>query len=83
MHALFHTSNPPFRYQTEQSLRIAEQVLKGKGPSANGVITQDAGANLHVFFPEQERDQWKAFAEKFFPQIPILIDQQGTGAKLL
>jgi mevalonate pyrophosphate decarboxylase len=43
----------------------------------------DAGPNVHVILPNKHVAQLLDWAKKTFPQIPCLIDQMGTGAKLL
>lgn len=80
MHSLFHTAKPPFYYQTELSKKIANSILIGEGPTANGILTQDAGANLHLFFPSEEIELWKSFVAKQYPDVRILFDDQSEGA---
>ena len=80
MHNLFHTSVPPFQYQTEVSKRVARSLLDGQGPTPHAVLTMDAGANLHVFVPREEQESWETFVRKTFPEIPFIVDVQGLGA---
>ena len=55
MHNLFNTSEPPFRYMTEnstQALRALQNLWdhKGDGP----IVTMDAGPNIHLLYrPDQ------------------------------
>jgi diphosphomevalonate decarboxylase len=90
MHDLFHTSVPPFSYLKKTSQdwidTLARVVKSGDHqnlPSRNAVLTLDAGANLHVFIPENESLVWKVFLEKKYPDLKILLAHEGTGAKFL
>ncbi len=55
MHRLFETSQPPFKYMNEDSLRILKYLeqhwsLQGDGPW----VTMDAGANIHLMFRQDQ-----------------------------
>jgi diphosphomevalonate decarboxylase len=60
MHELFHTSKPPFRYQKEESKAWLERIKNKEAqlPSENAIFTMDAGANVHLFVPENEANLW-------------------------
>ncbi len=63
MHGLFHTSVPPFRYQNAESEEWIRRVREGDPglPSRNAILTLDAGANVHVFVPEEEASAWSGY----------------------
>ena len=81
MHQLFHTASPPFRYMTSTSHEVVDCIRKHSAemdlglPSENAVITLDAGANVHLFVPSNEQDEWTFWLRQEFPQIPFLIDE--------
>ncbi len=82
MHELFHTSEPPFSYWREQSrvwinrLRNQEAGL----PTPNGILTLDAGANVHLFVPTHEAQVWESYLGTVDPSLRFLSDQSGKGA---
>jgi len=82
MHELFHTSIPPFSYWKEQSrawinrLRNQDSEL----PSKNGILTLDAGANVHLFVPTNEAHLWESYLTKVDPELKFLKAQSGKGA---
>jgi diphosphomevalonate decarboxylase len=81
MHDLFHTSSPPFRYMTSTSHEVVDCIRKHSAemdlglPSENAVITLDAGANVHLFVPATEQDEWTFWLRQEFPKIPFLMDE--------
>lgn len=86
MHDLFHTSEPPFKYMTKMSEEIVarfqtvESQLTSELPSFHGVVTLDAGANVHLFVPIEEEAEWEAWIKKAYPQVKYLKDATGYGA---
>jgi diphosphomevalonate decarboxylase len=49
MHALFHTSRPPFMYMNAQSQKALTDILNFWEKSGDGpVVTMDAGSNIHL-----------------------------------
>ncbi len=80
MHELFHTSAPPFSYMTSASREVIACIEKHSEefdlglPSLNSVITLDAGANVHLFVPLQERDEWTFWIQQEFPGLKFLVD---------
>ncbi len=87
MHDLFHTSNPSFRYMTTLSEEIVacfqntESQLASELPSFHGVVTLDAGANVHLFVPVQEEGEWEKWIQHHYPRIQYLKDVTGYGAR--
>lgn len=77
MHDLFHTSEPPFRYMSELSEEI---VAAAQTQDFNGVITLDAGANVHLFVPVEEEEKCESWIQKTYPQLKYLKDVAGYGA---
>jgi diphosphomevalonate decarboxylase len=77
MHDLFHTSEPPFRYMSELSEEIVAEVQK---QNFNGVVTLDAGANVHLFVPVEEEEKCEQWIKDSYPQLKYLKDVTGYGA---
>ena len=81
MHELFHTSTPSFRYMNSTSQEVVHTFQKHSAeldlglPSLNTVITLDAGANVHLFVPASEQDEWTFWLRQEFPKIPFLMDE--------
>ncbi len=62
LHAMMMTSNPYFILMQPNTLKIIEQIWKyRKETKANICFTLDAGANVHLLYPEKEKEQIKAF----------------------
>jgi diphosphomevalonate decarboxylase len=86
MHELFHTSEPPFKYMNEQSHEIVdcfkntESQLVAEVPSFHGVVTLDAGANVHLFVPVEEGAEWEKWIQDRYPNLKYLKDVTGYGA---
>ena len=60
MHSLFHTADPPFTYfepGTMGVLGFLAPFVAGEKPP---IVTLDAGPNVHLFVPLDERAQWRA-----------------------
>ena len=76
MHELFHTSQPPFRYMQALSQEVVSLFRERSSelPTKHGVITLDAGANVHLFVPCEELSQWSVWVSKRFPTLKVLID---------
>jgi len=78
MHDLFHTSVPPFKYMSALSQEVIDAV---KTQSFNGVVTMDAGANVHLFVPLENEALCEQWIQKQFPQLKYLKDITGYGAQ--
>jgi diphosphomevalonate decarboxylase len=83
MHELFHTSLPPFRYFNTESEGWVRRIREGDPglPSPHAALTFDAGANAHLFVPEQEEDLWERYLGLEFPQVRTLKQRAGKGAR--
>ena len=77
MHDLFHTSQPPFRYMTSLSEEIASS---SQLPSFKGVVTLDAGANVHLFVPLDQEHACESWIKSTYPEVKYLKDIAGYGA---
>ena len=82
MHELFHTADPAFAYMNEES-RLWVQRFQNTDPSLpsqHAVVTLDAGANVHVFVPENEEKMWTRFFEAK-PNLKFVKSKSGKGAR--
>jgi mevalonate pyrophosphate decarboxylase len=82
MHDLFHTSDPSFGYMNDRSREWVKrfQTHDKHLPSQNGIVTLDAGANVHVFVPDTEERLW----ERFFQAqtgLAFVKSRAGKGAR--
>ncbi len=83
MHSLFHTSEPPFTYWQSRSLDVLawfEGFMGGKEPP---LVTMDAGPNIHCVVPQSQVESWKARIHARFPDLTVLQDFEGTGARVI
>ncbi|MCF6222940.1 MAG: diphosphomevalonate decarboxylase [Flavobacteriaceae bacterium] len=85
LHAMMLTSNPYFILMKSNTLKIIEKIWDyRKRNQSNICFTLDAGANVHVLFPEKENDQVNAFITNeliaFCQNNQYICDKAGTGA---
>ncbi len=80
MHQLFETAEPAFSYRTKETRQVMEFLATVGAPYA---ATLDAGPNVHVIVPQSAELLWKRRIAEEFPQYPVLVDRQGTGAELM
>jgi diphosphomevalonate decarboxylase len=80
MHELFHTSVPPFRYLNPDSEFWLSGSALRDSPFSNGIVTADAGANIHVFIQEAEALGFDSYLKSNFPGVRYLISKAGSGA---
>lgn len=60
MHALFHTSNPPFMYMTGQGTEALKWLNQLWNERKDGpLITMDAGSNVHLLYKEDQEDLYQ------------------------
>ncbi|MFN7684742.1 MAG: diphosphomevalonate/mevalonate 3,5-bisphosphate decarboxylase family protein [Oligoflexia bacterium] len=81
MHELFHSANPAFSYWTDGTRSVLSW-LKSR-PELPVAVTLDAGPNVHLLVPAHEAASLRKQVEKSFPGLPLLEDEQGTGAEVL
>ena len=79
MHQLFETSVPPFSYFAPGTAEVLDFLEEETGIA----VTMDAGPNVHVIVPQSEEEHWRRKLAARFPQFPILVDREGTGAEFV
>ncbi len=73
MHALFHTSQPPFKYMQPDSLVVLEKVSQFWRIHQDGPLcTMDAGANVHLIFRDDQVQQWNQLNADLSTQFKII-----------
>ncbi|TXD82365.1 diphosphomevalonate decarboxylase [Subsaximicrobium wynnwilliamsii] len=88
LHAMMMTSMPYFILMKPNTLHIINAIWKFRQNTGSKVcFTLDAGANVHLLFPKQEKDSVLKFIEsdlaKFCQNGHYINDQLGLGAELL
>jgi diphosphomevalonate decarboxylase len=78
MHQLFETSVPPFSYFAAGTSEVLDFLASESGIA----VTMDAGPNVHVIVPQAHEEFWRRKLVERFPQFPLLIDREGSGAEL-
>ena len=88
LHAMMLTSNPYFILMKPNTLEIINQIWKYRSENQSNIcFTLDAGANVHVLFPENEKESVLQFIENelsmFCCKKEYICDAIGFGAKQL
>ncbi len=90
MHDLFHTAEPAFSYWKPQTREILDWLARcgaRTGISDHGAVraavTLDAGPNVHLLIPQTDELFWVSRLSRTFPNLPVLVDRQGVGARVL
>ena len=88
LHAMMMTSNPYFILMKPNTLKIIEKIWEYRNThDSNMCFTLDAGANVHVLFPENEKETIHLFIEKELSQLcqneHYISDCIGKGATML
>ena len=88
LHAMMMTSNPYFILMKPNTLKIIEKIWAfRKETNSNICFTLDAGANVHVLFPEKEKEQIHGFiTNKLIEHCQnkqFICDRIGLGAKMV
>lgn len=88
LHAMMMTSMPYFILMKPNTLEIINRIWSfRKETGSNVCFTLDAGANVHVLYPETEKETVSAFIEAnlkpFCKNGEYIHDQTGDGAILL
>ncbi|WP_419212748.1 diphosphomevalonate/mevalonate 3,5-bisphosphate decarboxylase family protein [Maribacter sp. X9] len=88
LHAMMMTSNPYFILMKPNTLEIINRIWKFRSQSKTHVcFTLDAGANVHVLYPENEKETVFTFIKEglapFCQSGQYICDQVGQGAKKL
>ena len=72
MHNLFHTSNPPFVYMSDQTMKALNSLLKFWQTYDDGpLITMDAGSHIHLLFREDQLELKQNIEIAFAPHFKI------------
>ncbi len=88
LHAMMMTSNPYFILMKPNTLKIIENIWAyRKENDSNICFTLDAGANVHILFPEREKGKVNTFITNqlldFCQNNQYICDEVGTGARQL
>ncbi|MCZ4317444.1 diphosphomevalonate decarboxylase [Aequorivita viscosa] len=86
LHAMMLTSMPYFILMKPNTLEIINRIWKFREETNSNVcFTLDAGANVHVLYPETEKEMVLQFIKKELSQFckngESIIDDVGLGAK--
>jgi len=86
LHAMMMTSDPYFILMKPNTLKIIEKIWGYRlNNDTNICFTLDAGANVHVLFPEMEKEKINAFITNellvFCQNNQYICDKAGTGAR--
>jgi len=88
LHAMMMTSNPYFILMKPNTLKIINKIWEFRAnTNSNICFTLDAGANVHILFPEQEKEIVNNFITKellkYCQENHYICDRIGNGAKWL
>lgn len=86
LHAMMLTSNPYFILMKPNTLEIINRIWEYRQEkNSNICFTLDAGANVHVLFPQKEKENVLQFIEnelsKFCQKKQYICDEAGFGAQ--
>ncbi|MDG1398453.1 MAG: diphosphomevalonate decarboxylase [Polaribacter sp.] len=86
LHAMMLTSNPYFILMKPNTLEIINRIWEYRQEkNSNICFTLDAGANVHVLFPQKEKENVLQFIEnelsKFCQKKQYICDEAGFGGK--
>jgi len=86
LHAMMLTSNPYFILMKSNTLKIIEKIWEYRKKTTSDIcFTLDAGANVHILFPDREKEKVDAFILKelisFCQNNQYICDKLGKGAK--
>lgn len=88
LHAMMLTSAPYFILMKPNTLEIINEIWSYRNETNSNVcFTLDAGANVHLLYPENEKEEISKLIEnklsKFCQKNHYICDNSGLGAKLL
>ncbi|KGL61899.1 diphosphomevalonate/mevalonate 3,5-bisphosphate decarboxylase family protein [Polaribacter sp. Hel1_85] len=86
LHAMMLTSSPYFILMKPNTLEIINNIWKYRNENDSNIcFTLDAGANVHVLYPENEKEKVNQFIEnqlsKYCQKNQYICDSVGFGAK--
>ena len=88
LHAMMMTSNPYFILMKPNTLKIINKIWEFRAKTNSNIcFTLDAGANVHVLFPENEKESVNKFIIneliQFCQENHYICDRIGLGSKLI
>jgi len=88
LHAMMMTSNPYFILMKPNTLKIINKIWEFRAETNSNIcFTLDAGANVHILFPENEKERVNNFITseliQFCQENHYICDRIGIGAKLV
>ncbi|MDF1516793.1 MAG: diphosphomevalonate decarboxylase [Lutibacter sp.] len=88
LHAMMMTSNPYFILMKPNTLKIINEIWDFRAATKSNIcFTLDAGANVHVLFPEKEKETVNNFIKsnliQFCQENHYICDSIGEGAAQL
>lgn len=88
LHAMMMTSHPYFILMKPNTLKIIEKIWAYRAQNDSAVcFTLDAGANVHLLYPQQEKEEISSFIRKelkpYCKNGEFIKDKIGNGAKPL
>lgn len=88
LHAMMLTSNPYFILMKPNTLEIINKIWEYRQKNNSNIcFTLDAGANVHVLYPENEKEKVNQFIEnelsRYCQKNHYICDTVGFGAKML
>ena len=88
LHAMMLTSNPYFILMKPNTLEIINKIWEYRSENDSNIcFTLDAGANVHVLYPENEKEAVNQFIKnqlsKYCQKNQYICDSVGFGAKKL
>ena len=88
LHAMMLTSNPYFILMKPNTLEIINKIWNFRKETGSKIcFTLDAGANVHVLYPENEKEKVNQFISenlsKYCQNGQYILDSVGFGAKKL
>ena len=88
LHAMMMTSHPYFILMKPKTLEIINEIWAYRNETGSKIcFTLDAGANVHVLYPENEKESVQKFIasklSKFCQNSHYIDDCVGNGAKKL
>ena len=88
LHAMMMTSNPYFILMKPNTLKIINKIWAFRAETNSNIcFTLDAGANVHVLFPETEKESVNNFITseliQYCQENHYICDRVGLGAKRL
>ena len=88
LHAMMLTSNPYFILMKPNTLEVINKIWEYRAENNSNIcFTLDAGANVHVLYPNEEKQLVESFIEielsKYCQKNQYICDNVGFGAKML